>query len=423
MSEANFHPNSPIVAGRYRVGKLLGKGAYSQVFYAEDTKFVPAKKVALKLLNPQLINDEQVREDVRREAGIMAQLSHPNILRVIDFEVNPKLAYIITEIAEGGSLAAKLQPDPAQPPFLMPISEVLLYLEQIASALDEAHSQGLIHRDLKPQNILLNKQGRPLLADFGLSSALSNATSSTSLIDTNSSGTPAYMAPEQWLGQAGRVSDIYALGIITFQMLTGCVPFTGNVHAISFQHMRAPVPKLVEFVPSLTNIPPAVDDVLGQVMAKDHHKRLRPAMEFYRRLRTATEGGTARLSLPLLGKSILWVDDMPINNVYIATGLKQLGASIMHVRTTREVLAYLKVDSYDLIISDNFRMEEGQRRPKASFDLLKAIKIDDNVTTPVIIYCSNLAKVEPRCYDLAYGITNSTVELRNLIFKALSVKK
>jgi serine/threonine protein kinase len=424
MSDPNFHPNSPLVAGRYRVGKLLGKGSYSQVFYAEDTKFAPAKKVALKLINPQLMSDEQVRDDVQREAGIMAQLSHPNILRVIDFEVTPKLAYIITEIAEGGSLGSKLQPDPKQPPKPLPLEEVLPYLEQVASALDEAHSQGLVHRDLKPQNILLSKQGRLLLADFGLSAALSNSSSSTSLIDTNSSGTPAYMAPEQWLGQVGKVSDIYALGVITFQMFTGYVPFTGNVHAISYQHMRVPVPKLAEFVPNLSGIPSMVDVVLAQAMAKDHHKRLRPALEFYRRLKAAVEGGTSRLNLPLLGKTILWVDDMPINNIYIATGLKQLGASIMHVRTTREALAYLKVDSYDLIISDNFRIEEGQRHPKAGYDLLKAVKMDESIApTPVILYCSNLEKVDQRSYNLAFGITNSTVELRNLIFKAIANKK
>jgi serine/threonine protein kinase len=420
MNNVSTQQSSPLVANRYRVVNLLGRGAYAHVYYAEDTKFSPAKKVALKWINPQFLTDEQVRQEVQKEASVMAQFNHPNILRVIDYEVTPRFSYIITEIAEGGSLATKLQPDSQKPPVPMSFQMVLQLLEQIASALDEAHEQRLVHRDLKTHNILLNKHGRPLLADFGLSSALSNSSSSNSLITSNSSGTPAYMAPEQWMGQVGRVSDIYALGVITFQMLTGHVPFSGNIHAVSIQHLRAPVPKLRDAYPNIEHYPAKVDTIIAQAMEKDPHKRIRPAMEFYRRIKAAYEGGTSKLGLPLQGKTILWVDDMPINNVYIATGLKQLGASIMHVRTTREALAYLKVDSYDLILTDNFRMEEGIRRPTASFDLLKAIKLDDKIATPVIIYCSNLEKVDPRCEPLVFGMTNSTVELRNLIFSAIN---
>ncbi len=289
MQDENFPPPSSltdkIIGRRYRLGRLLGKGAFGQVFEAEDIKFNPPRIVALKLLNSQFLADPQARAELAREAGTLARFNHPNILRVIDFEVSPEQAYIVTDLAEGGSLMDKIRPATGQPFVRLPLPQVVQYMEQICEALDEAHAVGLVHRDIKPLNILLNKNNRPLLADFGLAAALTSSSTSV-LVDTNTSGTPLYMSPEQWAGQAGKPSDIYALGVVTFQLIAGQPPFQGNQAALAYQHINAPVPRLAERAPDL-NYPPRLDSVLATALAKDPRQRFRSATEFANQLKLA----------------------------------------------------------------------------------------------------------------------------------------
>lgn len=298
-----------LIANRYRLGQSLGKGSFGEVFFAYDIKFDPPKAVAVKVLHPQYLNEAGVREEIRREASVLARFNHPNILRVIDFDVTPELAYIVTDLAEGGSLSGKLRPDPTKPPVRISLEETARYLEQIAEALDEAHANGLAHRDIKPLNILLDKRGRPMLADFGLAAALSTSSSSV-LVEAGSSGTPLYMAPEQWNGQAGKSSDIYALGVLTYQLLAGQVPFQGNHAALAYQHLNNPVPKLSERAPDL-HYPPALDAVLAGAMAKDPRQRTRPASEFARRFRAAIEAGASGPT-EMLPNPQLYVPTVPL---------------------------------------------------------------------------------------------------------------
>ncbi len=276
-----------LLADRYRLHQSLGKGSFGEVFYAEDIKFDPPKQVAVKLLHSQYINDSQIREDIKHEASTLARFNHPNILSVIDYDISQERAYIVTSLAEGGSLANKLRPDPMKPPVRLPLEEVARYLDQIADALDEAHSFGLIHRDIKPLNILIDRRGRPLLADFGLAAALTGSQSSV-LVDTSASGTPLYMAPEQWNGQAGKASDIYALGVLLYQLITGQPPFQGNQAALAYQHLNTPVPALRERAPDLV-YSPALDAVLAEAMAKEPRQRTRSATELARHFRAALE--------------------------------------------------------------------------------------------------------------------------------------
>ena len=280
--------NTNLIGERYLLKKSLGEGSFGEVFLAEDIKFHPSRAVAIKLLLRKFLGDATVRADIEREASTLARFNHPNILRVIDFDISPHQAYIVMDLAEGGSLADKIRPVPSQPTVRMPLPEVARYLEQICDGLDEAHKAGLIHRDLKPLNILLDKRGRPLIADFGLATAVSNTQSSIVATETIS-GTPAYIAPEQWGGQVGRASDIYAIGVIAYQLITGQLPFQGDLLTMAYQHTTAPIPKLKDRAPDLI-YPPALDQVLARVLAKDSKQRTRPAMEFYRQFKAAIDG-------------------------------------------------------------------------------------------------------------------------------------
>ena len=288
----NTGVNNPnLISNRYLLKQSLDAGSFGEVFLADDLKFNPPRVVAIKRLLSQFLNDPEVRADIEREASALARFNHPNILRVIDFDISPNQAYIVMELAEGGSLGQKIRPNPTQPPVGLPLAEVAWYLEQICDGLDEAHNAGLIHRDLKPFNILLDKRGHPLIADFGQATAIKNNLNnpqSSVVLDTTIIGTPAYMAPEQWLGQVSRASDIYAMGVITYQMITGRLPFHGTQDDLALQHTTAPIPKLKDRAPNL-NYPPGLDEVIAGAMAKNPRQRIRPAMEFYRRFKAAID--------------------------------------------------------------------------------------------------------------------------------------
>lgn len=324
--DASFALNSnQVISNRYRLGQFLGRGTFGQVFAAEDTKFSPPKKVAIKLINPELINDPVVREDIRREAGIMARFNHPHILRVLDFEVNLNSAYIVTDLAEGGSLASRIQPDPTKPPVRMRISEVANLLEQICSALEEAHAQGLVHRDIKSHNILMDGWGRPLLADFGLATTLNGSQQSVMVMATTS-GTPPFMAPEQWTGQAGKASDIYALGVLAYQMITGKTPFQGNQFELMGQHLNSPVPPLSLHAPGL-NYPPQLDSVIAEAMAKNPHNRIKSAVELARRFRAALQNVPGQVP----------VAPLPVTEIVLPLKLPQQAPASPPAQPTDEV--------------------------------------------------------------------------------------
>jgi WD40 repeat protein len=276
-----------VIADRYRLRRSLGKGTFGEVFEALDSKFQPPRVVAVKVLHPQFFADSQVRDSIRKEASSLARFNHPHILRVYDYEITGELAYIVTDFATGGSLMDKLRPDMTLPAHKLSIEEVTKILEQIAGALDEAHADGLIHRDIKPQNILLDKRGNYLLADFGLATAISSTATST-MIHTPVTGTPLYMAPEQWEGDTAKASDIYALGVLTFQMLAGETPFKGNSMALAYQHIEGAIPKLSDRTAHV-RYPPALDQVLALAMAKKPLNRPKTAGEFFQRFKKALE--------------------------------------------------------------------------------------------------------------------------------------
>ena len=295
VMQTNWPP--PLIANRYRLLDPIGEGGFGVVFRAHDLKFQPPRLVALKLLHLNLKNDVQICADLRREAGILASFSHPNILRVLDFEVTPDLAYIVTELAAGGSLAHQLRPDATQPPVPFTPVQVAAYLEQICRGLDEIHTKGQVHRDIKPANILLDGTGRVLLADFGVALTLSNAASSRLVTTMVAWGTAEYAAPEVWDDKVGKASDIYALGVLAYQMLTGYTPYQGSAPAVMKQHLTGLVPPLSRAAPGL-DYPPTLDGVIAQAMAVSPSERYKKAMDFYLAFQAALD--TAARPVPSL---------------------------------------------------------------------------------------------------------------------------
>ncbi|MBN9393548.1 MAG: protein kinase [Chloroflexi bacterium] len=278
-------PN-PLIANRYRKGRSLGAGGFGEVFYAEDIKFNPPRPVAIKIVHTDLLVDPQVRDGISKEANVLAQFKHPNILRVLDFEVGQAGAFIVTELAEGGSLAQKLKPDPNQPPKPLPRKEVLFILERIALALDEAHSHNIVHRDIKPANILLDINGQPQLADFGFALTVTKSIALQTL--TSVYGTPQYVAPEVWNDQAGKSSDIYALGVMLYEMITGYTPFLGNFDELKDKHLNGAIPTLKERYPRL-RYPQALDAVIFRALAKKATQRYKKAIDLFQAFKAALE--------------------------------------------------------------------------------------------------------------------------------------
>jgi eukaryotic-like serine/threonine-protein kinase len=279
------------VAGRYLLLRKLGDGGLGTVFYAHDTKFEPPRPVAIKILHSYLLTDPAMRQQIKQEAGTAAQFSHPNILRVIDFEVSNEQAYIVSEFAEGGSLKQLIYPESGAPGTPLPLKDVERYLEQIAAGLDAAHAKGMIHRDVKPENILLDAgHKRAMLADFSLALTVINP---KKLAKAEAWGTAAYAAPEIWQEKAGRASDIYALGVVLYEMLTGRLPFEGNTTALRNAHVNGKVPSVGGLVPGLAkaNVV-ALDGLLKRVMAKKVKDRERSATSIYREFKSILAGNT-----------------------------------------------------------------------------------------------------------------------------------
>lgn len=223
------------------------------VFLAHDPDL--KRQVAIKLLPRQFVFSGEMRARFLHEAQIVAALRHQAIVPIYDFGEFDEQPYLIMPFMPGGSLTRRI----GEP---MAVADVVPIIERLAPALDKAHTQGIIHRDLKPDNVLFDEDGFPYLADFGIA-RLAEATQSMTVI-----GTPAYMSPEQVSGdkQLDGRSDIYALGVIVFEMLTGRPPYEADTPAkLMFKHVHEPVPNILAVRPSL---PPMCQDVIARAMAK-----------------------------------------------------------------------------------------------------------------------------------------------------------
>ena len=278
--------------GRYEIVEPLGQGGMAVVYKALQ----PAldRIVALKVIRSGFSEDPEFLERFKREARAVARLDHPNIVQVYDFDQVEGRAFLAMQFLDGGTLRDRIV-QLAREGKLLPQGDVAHVIEQVAAALAYAHSAGVIHRDVKPANVMLTRDGRAVVTDFGIARMLGQ----TQLTATGVGiGTPEYMSPEQ--GQGGALdarSDVYSLAVVAYELLTGRVPFVGDTpFAVVLKHVRDPLP-----LPSQANplLSPAFDAVLAKALAKDPADRYATVNDLAQALRGVI-GGSASATLPTI---------------------------------------------------------------------------------------------------------------------------
>jgi serine/threonine protein kinase len=295
--------------GRYELLASIGRGGMAEVYRARDTKL--GRDVAVKLVLPSYGEPEFI-ERFLREARLVASLEHPHILPVYDFGEDQGRPFLVVPLVDGGSLENRLGRG------VVSLAKVSEWIRALAGALDFAHARGVLHRDVKPANVLLADGDRPFLSDFGIAKA-GDATSKLTATGVVL-GTPSYMAPELALGRpAGAASDIYALAVMAYELLAGGPPFSGDsALAVLHQHAHTPPPRL-----SLRagHLPPAVDRVFDRALAKDPAARHGTAMEFATELAAALQLRSTDATTRLASTKVVMVSDRKAGS----SGLRWVG--------------------------------------------------------------------------------------------------
>ncbi|MDT8306023.1 MAG: protein kinase [Anaerolineae bacterium] len=274
-----------ILNERYRLLQRVGSGGMATVFKAEDQ--VLRRVVAVKLLHPALTGDDVFLRRFQQEAHAAANLSHPNIVTVHDIGVAESEAegaryFIVMEFVPGRVLKEIIRDQVAAGGGPLPISRALEIAIQIAAGIGYAHRAGIVHCDVKPQNVIVTPDDRVKVADFGIARAMSEASISRG---NRLWGTPHYMAPEQAAGESATpASDVYAIGVILFEMLAGRLPFDAEtLPALALKHMQEPPPLISDFNPM---VPVQLEQIVRKVLSKEPASRYRTAGQLERILRS-----------------------------------------------------------------------------------------------------------------------------------------
>lgn len=277
------------LAGRYQVGELIGRGGMADVHVGMDSRL--GRRVAIKLLKPSLANDPAFRTRFRREAQDAAKMAHPTIVRIFDAGeesireatgAETLIPYIVMEYVDGRLLKDIVAEGPMEP------GEAARIIEQVLTALEYSHRAGVVHRDIKPGNIMITTNGQVKVMDFGIARAISD--SSATIAETSAIvGTASYFSPEQARGETVDArTDLYSTGIVLFELLTGRAPFRGeNPVAVAYQHVNS------EAVPPSSinpKVSPALDAVVLRALTKDRFQRYQSASEFRDDVESAAAG-------------------------------------------------------------------------------------------------------------------------------------
>jgi len=288
--------NSVVLGGRYRLGKILGTGGMAEVFLAEDTRL--HRTVAVKVLRSDLARDASFQERFRREAHSAASLNHPSIVAVYDTGEEQQstitgaeitIPYIVMEYVQGRTLREYI--DPENP---MPAAQAGEIMAALLSALEYSHRAGIVHRDIKPGNIMIDEAGAVKVMDFGIARAIADATSAMTATQAVM-GTAQYLSPEQARGQlVDARSDIYSAACVMFEMLTGRPPFTGDTPvSIAYQHVREEPHPPSAYNPAIT---PPLDAVILTGLTKDREQRYPSAVAFSRDIAAVVSGRAPNLA-------------------------------------------------------------------------------------------------------------------------------
>lgn len=276
MQERRWLPMSmkekELLNNRYEIIKPVGSGGMAEVYLAKDTYL--DRQVAIKMLRAQFQNDINLLEQFRREAKSAARLIHPYIINIYDVISTEEEQYIVMEYVDGITLKKYMEQ------YHLNLCEVLDISIRLAEGLRHAHNRNVVHCDIKPLNILLDKELNPKIADFGIAKVISNQT----MVYTNAiMGSVHYISPEQASGgKVTSLSDIYSLGVVIFEMLTGQVPFNGaTAVAVAMMHVEKPIPRLSEY---MENVPKGLQEIIDKAMAKNPSERYQNAAALRRDL-------------------------------------------------------------------------------------------------------------------------------------------
>jgi serine/threonine protein kinase len=349
--------------------RLLGRGGMGAVYLAHQSR--PKRLVAVKVLMPGTLIDDKPHAEFlarfRREADAVAALDHINIMPIYEYGEEDELAYLVMPYVAGGTLRDRLEQHR-----ILPMDEIVSIVEQVAAGLDCAHAQGIVHRDLKPGNILFHADGRVLIADFGLAKVIKDTTDLVNTIGGTLTstgtivGTPEYLSPEQGTGNpVDYRSDVYSLGVVLFQMLTGRVPFTGSsAVAVAIKHALEAPPLPSQLNPS---IPHSVEAVVMKALAKKPEQRYGSAGELARALALAVNTST--------NASDKWYEyDMPFLPPEAAEATTPI---VLHNQAAQAAQEVPSADVYSA------KTEEGPRvQPAYPPDLLSLEAKPTFITTP-----------------------------------------
>jgi putative two-component system response regulator len=356
--------------------------------------------VAIKVLPDFFAEEAEYLERFQQEARSVARLKHPNILDVFDFGQDNGVTYLVLELVSGGTLSDRLGGQ-------MDLQDVVAILKPIAGALDYAHSQGVLHRDIKPSNILIHGDGTPVLADFGLAKMAESArklTASGMIL-----GTPEYMSPEQAAGQRiGPPSDIYSLGIVGYEMLTGRVPFQADTPvAVLLSHLNSAVPPAHELSGELSR---HLEGALRKALAKIPDQRFTSASDFVAALTPAAWPGQARSGHRSAAvdetpqgwdfrrrPKVLVVDDSAANRELIEACLAGVECEVKLAEDGLTALKMIEISAPDLILLDV------QMPSMDGYQVCKRIKADPRMRLVPVVMITALNHIDDRVKALESG--------------------